>query len=170
MPTPEHHRLAHMAEHTWEHGDDVFRFTWVGDEDHPVRRVYALAFLPDGRMILVGDGVDPSRYWLPGGGIEGEEDPVEGLRRELLEEVGGRLGAHRRLGMQRVERDGVPTEYHAFFWAQIEIDEEFVPAHEIVQQRIVEPEQFLDTLFWGRSDPKAEMLLEMALEMQNRKP
>ena len=157
-----------MAEHTWEHGGDLFRFSWVGDEDYPVRRVYALAFLPDGQMMLVGDGVDPSMYWLPGGGLEGEEEPVEGLRRELLEEVGGRLGAHCRLGLQRVERKGGPTEYHAFYWAQIEIDEAFVPAHEIVQQQIVPPEEFLDALFWGRTDPKAEMLFEMACDLQSR--
>jgi 8-oxo-dGTP pyrophosphatase MutT (NUDIX family) len=48
---------------------------------------------PDGRLLLQSgqDPFDPNQppYWfLPGGGIDPGESPVEALRRELLEECG----------------------------------------------------------------------------------
>jgi ADP-ribose pyrophosphatase YjhB (NUDIX family) len=44
----------------------------------------------DGRVLLAKRAIDPRRgYWdLPGGFLEEGEDPLDGLRREFLEETG----------------------------------------------------------------------------------
>ena len=105
-------------------------------------------------------------FWLPGGGIEEGETPDEALVRELQEEAGARLLASRRLGLQSVEDDEGNLEYHAFYWARIELTDDFTPQHEVNVTRHVHPDEFLDTLFWGRSDPKGELLWEMARECE----
>ncbi len=157
-------RLGHMGSHDWEHGGLIHTFTWVGITEDPVTRVYALAFCPDNRILLVGDGGDDGLIWLPGGGVEGEETGDEALVRELQEEAGGMILAQELLGLQRVDRSDGTSEHHSFYWARITLDPDFTPEHEILELRFVEPGDFLDTLFWGRSDPKAPMMLEMALE------
>jgi hypothetical protein len=43
----------------------------------------------------------------------------------------------------------------------------FVPQHEVTECHLVRPEGFLDTLFWGRTGPKAAMLLERALAIES---
>lgn len=49
----------------------------------------AMLFRPDGRVLAnVIDRGDTRYYKFPGGGIDEGEDPEEGLRRELMEEVG----------------------------------------------------------------------------------
>lgn len=67
----------------------------------PTRRRRAVRILlqdPTGSVLLL-QGSDPSnpgagRWWFtPGGGIEGDEDPVTALRRECWEELGLELGA-----------------------------------------------------------------------------
>jgi hypothetical protein len=45
----------------------------------------------------------------------------------------------------------------------VALAEEFVPIHEVKLRRLVTPDDFLDTLFWGRKDPKGSMLLDLAL-------
>jgi 8-oxo-dGTP pyrophosphatase MutT (NUDIX family) len=58
------------------------------------RRAARGVVLAPGRRLLLQQGHDPSDpglppYWfLPGGGIDGDETPAEALRRELLEECG----------------------------------------------------------------------------------
>jgi hypothetical protein len=46
------------------------------------------------------------------------------------------------------------------------LDDRFVPKLEVERTQLVPPDRFLDELFWGRSDPKAAMLLRRALELQ----
>jgi hypothetical protein len=50
----------------------------------------------------------------------------------------------------------------------VTLADEYLPAHEIAQRRLVTPDRFLDALFWGRADPKAAMLLDRALEIERR--
>jgi 8-oxo-dGTP pyrophosphatase MutT (NUDIX family) len=38
-------------------------------------------------MVLLLTGHDADFYWTPGGGIEGEETPIEAVRREVQEEL-----------------------------------------------------------------------------------
>lgn len=57
-------------------------------------RAYGIA-VRDGRVLLVRSSsplIDPPLWWLPGGGIDFAESPVEALTREFEEETG--LRAH----------------------------------------------------------------------------
>ena len=65
--------------------------------------VYAV--IRHGRGVLLtlqDDGDGPPEVQLPGGGIDPGEQPLEALRREVVEETGWSLGAPRRLGAYRV--------------------------------------------------------------------
>ncbi len=126
-------------------------------------RVYALAFTAKGEMLLVGDGVSPD-YWLPGGGVEAGETCVEALERELLEEAAATVESPCYLGAQRVDDPLYAPEYHGFYGCRIHLADDYMPELEVKERLLVPPERFLDTLFWARADPKAEMLLERALK------
>lgn len=162
-------RLGHMGSHEWEHDGLVHTFTWVGDEERTCERVYALAFDENGRMLLVGDDGPDQLFWLPGGGVEAGESDEEALVRELREEVGGSpVMPPRSLGVTRVDLSDGRIHHHRYYWSRITLDPDFTPEHEILVMRHVMPEEFLDTLFWGRSDPKGEYLLERAVEENRR--
>jgi ADP-ribose pyrophosphatase YjhB (NUDIX family) len=62
----------------------------------------------DGRVLLARRAREPRRgYWdLPGGFLEETEDPVDGLRREFLEETGLRIEPVRFLGIEIEPYDG----------------------------------------------------------------
>ena len=154
-------RLAH----TWQYQDRTITFSWIGSANVKPSRVYALAFTVDHRLLLVSDGLDDSLFWLPGGGIENAETPVDALVRELAEEAAATILDLRRIGAQQVDDPLHGTEYHDFFWCRVSLAEEFVPTHEVKLRRLVTPDDFLDILFWGRKDPKGAMLLEHALRI-----
>lgn len=152
--------------HQWQYEGRTITFSWVGNADIVPTRVYALAFSPDRKMLLVGGGPGDSDFWLPGGGIEDGETPEDALVRELLEEAAATVHMTRRIGAQRVEDSKGTTEYHAFYWCRVTLAEEFIPKYEVAERRVVPPDDFLDTLFWGRTDPKAPMLLEVSLQVE----
>jgi ADP-ribose pyrophosphatase YjhB (NUDIX family) len=127
--------------------------------------VYALAFTRDKRILLVTDERTSPLCWLPGGGLETNEPVVSALARELREEANASIEAYARLGTQRADDSVDGTSYQAFYWCRVEVATDFSPAHEVTERHLVRPEEFLDRLFWGRSDPKAAMLLARALEL-----
>ncbi|MEM7130559.1 MAG: NUDIX hydrolase [Chloroflexota bacterium] len=154
--------------HTWEYEGRTITFSWLGDVDIEPMRAYALAFTEDGQMLLVGDGQGEFEYWLPGGGIEAGETPEEALRRELMEEAAATIQAHKRIGIQRGHDPLMGTEHQVFYWCRISLASEFVPETEVTERRLVSPSEFLDRLFWGRKDPKAKMLLQQAIELDQQ--
>lgn len=154
--------------HTWEHQGRTITFSWIGDADVVATRVYALAFTPEGQMLLVGAGPGDTGYWLPGGGIEAGETPEAALARELMEEAAATLHTLKRLGMQRIDDPQKSPTYQAFYWCRVTLAAEFVPKTEVTERCLVAPEDFLDTLFWGRTDPKGAMLLEQALALNRQ--
>lgn len=58
--------------------------------DNPLPATAAVVMDQEGRLLLVKRAKEPAagRWSLPGGFIEGEESPVEGVKRELQEETG----------------------------------------------------------------------------------
>jgi len=153
-------------QHQWRNQGRTITFSWVGDSDVAPSRVYALAFTENGDMLLVGGSPGDPEFWLPGGGLEHNETPEAALARELAEEAAAAIVGLRRIGSQRVDDPWTGSQYHAFYWCRVTLAEEFVPRHEVTQRRLVSPEEFLDTLFWGRNDPKAAMLLGRAVEIE----
>lgn len=182
--------------HKWEYQGRTITFTWMGDIDVPLTRVYALAFTDDGRILLVGTFQGESEYWLPGGGIEAGESPVEALRRELMEEAAATVNALKRIGVQRVHDplmvrakrnreadhtlgqaseeleaagpDSNGNEYQGFYWCRISMAEKFIPETEVTERRLVSTDSFLEQLSWGRRDPKAALLLELAKQFEQQ--
>ncbi len=151
--------------HTWKTGDQIITFSWLGNVDIAVGRVYALAFNQEGEILLVTDGQSQPKWWLPGGGIEVGETPEQALARELLEEANATLHQAIKIGVQRADDLAGNQDHHAFFWCRVTLGRNFVPNHEVIARCLVKPEKFLDALFWGRKDPKAGLLLKTALEI-----
>jgi ADP-ribose pyrophosphatase YjhB (NUDIX family) len=149
--------------------------TWLDPPFCPptefVDQVYGICFDSGGRVLLVAvDMGDGSTYWnLPGGGLEPGESLAACLVREVAEEACARVVASRYLGCQRVEREPQqPTEearvfYQVRFWARVELDE-WNPAFETCQRRLVMPDQFLSTLTWG-SAATAGIILDEGLRL-----
>jgi ADP-ribose pyrophosphatase YjhB (NUDIX family) len=142
--------------------------TWVGQTNAEPARVYALAFTSVNELLLVSGGDEDPERWLPGGGVEQGETPQEALCRELLEEADARVEALEELGSQRLDRPDGRQEYHRFYWARVTLAEQVLPRAESTLRHLVAPVDFLNTLQWGRSDPKAAMLFAHALEVERR--
>jgi len=123
-----------------------------------------ICFTADGRIVLVTwTGGD---WTLPGGTIEPGETLEQALAREVGEEACARVLSCRYIGCQRVEElDGDRRPYYQTrFWARVELDE-FVPEHEMVARRLVPPEEFSATLFWG-GERTAGLILERGLAIE----
>jgi len=140
---------------------ETYRCSWLGQADVTARRVRGLAFTEPGRLLLVlGD----DGYQIPGGGVEEGESVEEALTRELMEEAGATVVRSRRIGAFLIEGlTNDHTDLHAFYWCHVTLDSDWVQPHDIFERVIVGAEAFLDTLPWGRSDPRAAFLLEEAL-------
>jgi 8-oxo-dGTP pyrophosphatase MutT (NUDIX family) len=145
-----------------------YRLAWFDPPFRPPRaattQALGICFTPDSRILLVTwNGVD---WTLPGGTIEPGETLERTLAREVREEACARVLDCAYIGCQRVEPlDGDPVPYfQTRFWARVEL-EPFAPTHEMTARRLVAPEDFLATLFWGRATA-AELILERGLRLQ----
>lgn len=139
----------------------VRRQTWRGEADVPIDRVRGLAFTDVGEMLLV-EGDDG--FQIPGGGVEAGETAVDALHRELWEEAFASIRSMRRMGAIQIDLlDDGRREFHDFYCCRISLEDGWVPTWDIASRITVPPDHFLDTLNWGRSDPKAAFLLERAL-------
>lgn len=161
--------LSPVVSHTRTY-DRTYTFSWFDSpffpEDGTITQAYGICMTEGGRIVLVShDG----NYWnLPGGTLQDREEPEEALRREVREEACSLVLACRYLGSQRVDDpdnpEGLKEYWQTRFWARVEI-EEFESRFEIVERRLVTPEEFLSTLTWGDS-PIAPILLERALRVE----
>lgn len=150
--------------HTIVQNGRVITLSWVGDAEVTPSRVYALAFTPEGSMLLVSGAPIDGCCFTPGGGIEADETPEVALQRELMEEAAATIHALKRIGFQRADDPLKGAEYHAFYWCRITLADASVPTE--LDRFLVQPEAFLDSLAWGRTDPKAGPLLDRALELE----
>jgi len=153
--------------HEWKHNGVVTTFSWLGDVDVTPDRVYAVAFTPEYKVLLVTDSEWDPACWLPGGGIEEGETPEQALARELAEEANAAVHQSVKIGIQCTEDSFGNVSYQAFYWCRVTLGNEFLPRHEVTERYLVCPDEFLDRLFWGWTDPKARMLLERALEIEH---
>jgi ADP-ribose pyrophosphatase YjhB (NUDIX family) len=146
-----------------------YRIAWFDPPFRPpldeTTQASGICFSCDHRIVLVTpNGADWS---LPGGSPEPGETLEETLVREVREEACAHLIDSSYIGCQRVEEldgDRLPY-YNTRFWARVEL-EEFRPEHEMVARRLVPPEQFRTTLFWGRQ-ATAGLILERGLAIES---
>jgi 8-oxo-dGTP pyrophosphatase MutT (NUDIX family) len=144
----------------------LYRQVWRGKDAVPIDRVRALAFTDNGSLLLVGGDFG---LQLPGGGVEIGETALQALHRELWEEAAARIIRVRRIGAVQIDiLDDGQREFHDFFCCQISLEDDWVPTEEISERVTVPSNEFLDTLHWGWSDPKAAFLLERAMRIVSR--
>jgi ADP-ribose pyrophosphatase YjhB (NUDIX family) len=113
---------------------------------------------PKGLIVLVT--WDGEHWTLPGGTREAGERLEQTLAREVREEACTHVLGCRYLGCQHVtELDGGREAYYQTrFWARVEL-ESFTSRHEMIARRLVPPDQFLATLFWGGERTAGRILL-----------
>lgn len=157
-----------VPEHRAEHGRR-YRIAWFDPPFQPplsdTTQALGICFTGDRRIVLVTWN---DEHWsLPGGSLESGETLDQALVREVLEEACARVVRSRYIGCQRVEElDGDRRAcYQTRFWARVELDE-FRPEHEMTARRLVAPEEFRTTLFWG-GEATAGLILERGLAIEN---
>jgi ADP-ribose pyrophosphatase YjhB (NUDIX family) len=145
-----------------------YRIAWLDPPFRPPRaettQALGICFTGDHRIVLVT--WDGEHWSLPGGRPEPGETLEEALVREVREEACARVARCRYLGCQRVEElDGDRAAYYQTrFWAAVELDE-FRPEHEMSARRLVAPEQFRATLFWG-AEVTAGLILDRGIAIE----
>jgi 8-oxo-dGTP diphosphatase len=98
----------------------------------------------DGRVLLTRRGIEPRRgMWdTPGGFVETGEDPVEALRRELLEETGLAVEVVDFLGIYPDRYgDGAPT-LNVFYAARVIGGGQGEPRDDVTEIGWFEPDAF----------------------------
>ena len=75
-------------------------------------------------FLLRNDGKFPDTWGLVGGKIERGESILDGLHREISEELGGRIEGAKVIPIEQFVSDNKKFVYHTFL---IKVEEEFVP-------------------------------------------
>jgi ADP-ribose pyrophosphatase YjhB (NUDIX family) len=147
---------------------DRYRISWFDPPFRPppaeTTQALGICFTADFRIVLVTwNGTDWS---LPGGSLEPGETLERTLTREVAEEACARVVSSRYIGCQRVEElDGDRARYYQTrFWARVEL-RDFRPDHEMIARRLVAPDEFRTTLFWG-AETTAGLILERGLAIE----
>jgi len=105
-------------------------------------RPCAYAVITNSQGLVAGVRESSGRLFLPGGGIEPPETPVEAVHRELREELGCRVHLAERIGyaLQYFATDGYCQALYATFYAG-ELGEIIAATHEL-ELEWAPPQQF----------------------------
>ena len=102
----------------------------------------------EGRVLLSRRGVDPSKgMWdFPGGFLDEEEHPLEGIRRELKEEAGVEVEPIEFLGvwLERYDGDGSPQVTLNTYWTARIVEGNPEAADDVAELRWFAPDDIPD--------------------------
>ena len=145
-----------------------YRISWFDPPFRPphdeTTQALAIGFTSEQQIVLVS--WDGEHWTLPGGSREPGETLEQTLAREVREEACARVLSCSYIGCQCVEEleGDRPAYYQTRFWARVELDE-FRADHEMIARRLVVPDEFPATLFWG-AEATAELILERGLAIE----
>jgi len=112
-------------------------------EIRPIPAVNAIILNQSGLLLLTRRSAkvrEPGKWCLPGGHLEGGEDWISALRREVLEEVGLRVGGQKLVGIYSDPNvtiaadplsDGYQGQYVVASFLVTDYDGEVTPNHEV---------------------------------------
>ncbi|MEO7910059.1 MAG: NUDIX hydrolase [Roseiflexaceae bacterium] len=146
---------------------------WMPPDFVPPRELttqaYGICFTEHRKIVVVttGDG----RWNLPGGQPEANETLEAALEREVWEEARARVVRSQYIGCQQIDdpdaAEGPKLYYQARFWARVEVYP-FKALFETTDRRLVDPDELLDTLFWGDL-PIAKVLFDCGMAVENQR-
>jgi len=131
-------------------------------------QVHGVCFTEHRKIVLVTVG--EGRWNLPGGRPEDGETLEAALQREVWEQARARVVRSQYIGCQQVEdldAVGPKLYYQARLWARVEVYP-FKALFETSDRKLVEPGEFLDSLFWG-DVTIARLVLDCGLAVENQR-
>ena len=132
-------------------------------------QAYGVCFTEHRKIVLVTTG--NGRWNLPGGHPVANETLEAALEREVWEEARARVVRSQYIGCQQIDdpdaEAGPKLYYQARFWARVEVYP-FKALFETTDRRLVDPDELLDTLFWGDL-PIAKTVLDCGLAVENQR-
>jgi len=160
-----------VQEATWEGRRLVVR--WMPPAFVPPRELttqaYGVCFTEHRKIVLVTSGA--GRWNLPGGHPEQGETLEAALEREVWQEARARVVRSQYIGCQQIDdpdaEAGPKLYYQARFWARVEVYP-FKALFETTDRRLIDPDELLDTLFWGDL-PIAKVLFDCGLAVENQR-
>ena len=118
------------------------------NEEPPLRENVSAVFLvafQDGKLLSIQN----ERGWdIPGGHLEGQEEPFTALQREILEEAGALVNSAKPYA---VLSSSTSSKVMLFFASESITLVEFVPSEDALDRALLNPEELL-TRYYGDKD------------------
>lgn len=106
IPAPLHRALLPLA--------NTVRHRWRRWRKAPIAGVTVIITNLTGDVLLLRHSYGPAVWALPGGGLSRGEDPLDGARREMREELGVELARIEAIGTLEEVLSGSPHTAHIF--------------------------------------------------------